>query len=207
MPERKHYGLALLDNCYLYTLDNEFTEGMTTSLSDSFYTYQYRRKLTAPNILLEKEALDGSDRFAVNPEAVVMVVRKAMLKACDLNGDGVLEKDEMEKTKGYIFGITDVNLHGGTIGTPEGIANGYGNVFGGGNIGYVYSGHGTKSGTRGDGNKEGYYYDSDDNLTEDSRVNVEVFAEATAPVSVNGAALIKPALPFTMPFLPAVMFR
>ena len=104
MPERHHYGLALLDNCYLYTLDNEFTEGMTTSLSDSFYTYQYRRKLTAPNILLEKEALDGSDRFAVNPEAVVKVVRKAMLKACDLNGDGILEKEEMEKTKGYVFG-------------------------------------------------------------------------------------------------------
>ena len=110
------------------------------------------------------------------------------------NSNGWMTEEEKRtidlSSKGYIFGITDVNIHGGTIGTPEGIANGYGNVFGGGNIGYVYSGHGTKSGTRGDGNKEGYYYDSDDNLTEDSRVNVEVFAEATAPVSVNGHSYV-----------------
>ncbi len=104
MPERYHYDLALLDNCYLYTLDNEFTEGMTSSLSDAFYVYQYRRKLRAPSIALKKESLKGSDRFAVNPEAVVKVVRDAMLKECDLNEDGVLERKEMEKAKGYIFG-------------------------------------------------------------------------------------------------------
>ena len=106
------------------------------------------------------------------------------------NSDGWMTEEEKRtmdlSSKGFIFGTTDVNIHGGTIGTPEGLANGYGNVFGGGNIGYVYSGHGTKSGTRGDGDKEGYYYDSNNELTEDSRVNVEVYAEATAPVTVNG---------------------
>ena len=104
MPERHHYDNALLDNCYLYTLDNEFTEGMTSSLSDAFYVYQYRRILHSPNIQLEKEYLLGSDRFAVDPQAVVTVVRAAMLKECDLNNDGVLEKHEMEVSKGYIFG-------------------------------------------------------------------------------------------------------
>lgn len=34
MPERKHYDNELLDNCYVYTLDNQFKEGLTNSLSD-----------------------------------------------------------------------------------------------------------------------------------------------------------------------------
>lgn len=104
MPLREHYDNDLIDNCYLYTLDSQFTEGLTSALNDSFYTYQYRRKQTAPNIVLTKETLDGSDRFAVNPEAVVKVVRATMLKECDLNHDGRLNKHEMEISKGYVFG-------------------------------------------------------------------------------------------------------
>lgn len=104
MPERVHYDCELIDNCYVYTLDKEFSEGLTSSLSDSFYTYQYKRKMTAPNILLKKECLDGNDRFAVNPQAVVKVVRERMLEECDVDNDGKLDKKEMAKTKGYIFG-------------------------------------------------------------------------------------------------------
>lgn len=104
MPQRKHYDNEVLDQCYLYTLDSQFNEGLTNSISDSFYTYQYKRKMTAPNVILEKEVLDGSDRFAVNPEAVVKVIRQAMLNCCDLNGNGKLDKHEMEVTKGYVFG-------------------------------------------------------------------------------------------------------
>lgn len=104
MPLREHYDNDLIDNCYLYTLDSQFTEGLTSGLNDSFYTYQYRRKQTAPNIVLNKETLNGSDRFAVNPEAVVKVVRTTMLKECDLDHDGRLNKHEMEISKGYVFG-------------------------------------------------------------------------------------------------------
>lgn len=103
MPERKHYDNEVLDNCYLYTLDSEFKEGLINSVSDTFYTYQYRRKQNAPSIKLEKEYLDGNDRFAVNPKAVVSVVRRQMLKECDINKNGVLDKHELETTKGFIF--------------------------------------------------------------------------------------------------------
>lgn len=103
MPERIHYGNSLLDNCYVYTLDSEFKEGLTNSLSDSFYTYQYKRKANAPSFILEKESLDGNDRYAVNPKAVVDVVRKTMLEECDLNNNGELDKQELETSKGYIF--------------------------------------------------------------------------------------------------------
>ncbi len=104
MPERHHYNFDLIDNCYLYTLDSQFTEGLTSSIGDSFYTYQYRRKFTAPNVILKKESLNGSDRFAVNPRAVVEVVRRAMLEECDLDHNGKLDKRELELSKGYVFG-------------------------------------------------------------------------------------------------------
>lgn len=103
MPQRKHYDNDLLDNCYVYTLDSEFKEGLTSSIGDSFYTYQYKRKFNCPSITLEKESLDGSDRYAVNPRAVVDVVRKTMLDECDINHNGELDKKELSETKGYIF--------------------------------------------------------------------------------------------------------
>ena len=72
-------------------------------------------------------------------------------------GDGTeLYKDQPEiialmdlESKGFVFGETDVHIYGGTIGTEASLAQGYGNVFGGGDIGFVYSGHGKRLGTRG----------------------------------------------------------
>ena len=75
---------------------------------------------------------------------------------------------------GYVFGQTEVHIYGGEVGTDEGLAQGFGNVFGGGDIGYVYSAYenasglcfGKKSGVRYDTPKddssigdEGYYYE------------------------------------------------
>lgn len=83
-------------------------------------------------------------------------------------------------TNGYVFGQTDVNIHFGTIGTPDGISKGYGNVFGGGNIGFVYS-HYTKQ-------NDGWYYEDYDNktLSEDTRVEVKVYGKALESVEIDG---------------------
>ena len=67
---------------------------------------------------------------------------------------------------GYVFGQTEVHVHGGTIGTAKELARENGNVFGGGDIGYVYSAYekdnelyvGIKDGKRYDDVWEGYYY-------------------------------------------------
>ncbi len=67
---------------------------------------------------------------------------------------------------GYVFGHTEVHVHGGTIGTAKELARENGNVFGGGDIGYVYSAYeengklyvGIKDGDRYDDGWEGYYY-------------------------------------------------
>jgi len=104
MPERKHYDNELLDRCFVYTLDDQFKEGLTNAVSNSFYSVLYKRKLNAPNITLVKEALDGTDRFAVNPEAVVKVIRQRFLDAYDLDHDGMVTRHELELSKGYVFG-------------------------------------------------------------------------------------------------------
>ena len=114
-------------------------------------------------------------------------------------------------TNGYVFGKTEVDIFGGEIGTDEGVALGYGNVFGGGDIGYVYSayeytdgslGVGKVSGTRYDDGDEGYYYkskngsytddsgnvlDEDDEkfMTEDSKVLVEPRCRVLSDVIIN----------------------
>ena len=112
------------------------------------------------------------------------------------------------KCKGYVFGQTEVDIYGGEVGTDEGVALGYGNVFGGGDIGCVYSAYdnesgvlsiGKKNGTRYDGkdNSEGYYYKNENGtfktsgsgeyfLTEDCKVLVEPWCKATSGITING---------------------
>ncbi len=99
MPQRHHYENEILDNCYLYTLDNQFTEGLTNGVNASFYTYLYKRKNNAPNILLKKEFINANDTYAINHEEVVKVIKKQFLKECDINHNGILEKSEMEINK------------------------------------------------------------------------------------------------------------
>ena len=74
-------------------------------------------------------------------------------------------------TDGYVFGQTEVYIYYGEVGTAGGLSKGYGNVFGGGNIGYVY-GVGTKT-AENTGSPGHYYYKKDGLLTEDCRVVVQ----------------------------------
>jgi hypothetical protein len=82
---------------------------------------------------------------------------------------------------GYVFGQTEVHVHGGEIGTTEGVAEGYGNVFGGGDIGYVYSPSiysdktKAKIGTGSPGHI--YYYGADGKLTEDCKVVIAPYLQ------------------------------
>ena len=64
-----------------------------------------------------------------------------------------VEKQTMDQSsKGYVFGNTEVYIYGGKIGTVDAASYEDGNVFGGGDEGFVYSATGTKSST------DGYYY-------------------------------------------------
>ena len=113
---------------------------------------------------------------------------------------------------GYVFGQTEVHIHGGEIGTAAGLAKGDGNVFGGCDIGYVYSAYENSDGTFGKGVKigerygvdahQGYYFkhtwadsgvgsgfimDGGENIfTEDCKVLVEPMCQVKLPVEVDG---------------------
>ena len=93
-------------------------------------------------------------------------------------------------TDGYVFGQTEVHIHGGEIGTDEGLANGYGNVFGGGDIGYVYSPNITstktkqKISTRSPGHI--YYYNEAGDLEEDCKVVIAPWLQVR---DANGATI------------------
>ncbi len=113
--------------------------------------------------------------------------------------------------KGYVFGQTEVFIRGGEIGTTDNVAQGYGNVFGGGDLGFVYSGSGKKgevatgNGFNSESSTEGYYYehngttfkvDGDKNenkLTDDSRVIVEPYAlvKADGGITIDGTTYAK----------------
>lgn len=112
----------------------------------------------------------------------------------DLTGNQIVGKTLY--IDGYVFGKTNVEIYRGTIGTDESLALGHGNVFGGGNIGYVYS-RGVKS-NGGDGQIKGHYYHTGDDpytadktettsdRTEDCRVHIAAGALVTAnSVTIN----------------------
>ena len=107
-------------------------------------------------------------------------------------------------SRGFVFGQTEVFVRGGEVGTPANVALGYGNVFGGGDLGYVYSGS-SKKAVSGDAGLQssstlGYYYEhngssfktyttgsvTENRLTDDSRVIVEPWAKVdSASVEIN----------------------
>ena len=103
-----------------------------------------------------------------------------------------IEKQTMDlSSKGYVFGKTDVQILGGVVGSEANISKGYGNVFGGGNIGYVYSATGTKQekAVPGTTDKTAYYYDTTGDLTEDCRVLITPYCQAKTAVTIpNGGS-------------------
>lgn len=115
-------------------------------------------------------------------------------------GEGSPYKTVREYTDGYVFGKTAVEIYRGVVGTPESVAKGKGNVFGGGNIGYVYSpgvkytGETDKASAMFNGH---YYYRGDDlntadkvettaDRTEDCRVLISASCVALEELTIDG---------------------
>ena len=90
----------------------------------------------------------------------------------DLTGNQVIGKTLY--SDGYVFGKTNVEIYRGTIGTDESLRQGHGNVFGGGNIGYVYSAGVKYTGDTNGTMIKGHYYTDNtySKRTEDCRVHI-----------------------------------
>ncbi len=99
-------------------------------------------------------------------------------------------------TDGYVFGQTEVFIHGGEIGTAEAVRDGYnyGNVFGGGDLGYVYSmGYDNQLSRKtetGSPNHYYYYYNdgNENKLIEDCKVVVSPYLQVkkVGGIEING---------------------
>ena len=76
MPEGKHYGMNILDYCYIYTLDTQYKIGLLSSLDKA---YQVRR-------------------LFLRDEAKGFTLTKEMR---DLDFDGLGERETLEKVYGY----------------------------------------------------------------------------------------------------------
>lgn len=64
--------------------------------------------------------------------------------------DGITALGRRTYTDGYVFGSTKVRIYGGTVGDEDAVDNGFGNVFGGGDVGFLYSGNEEKTAGAGD---------------------------------------------------------
>ena len=118
----------------------------------------------------------------------------------DLTGNLVAGK--INYTDGYVFGKTDVELYRGVIGTDASLKEGHGNVFGGGNIGYVYGGSATGKSLRYTGETDatnakynGHYYTDNTYTTrsEDTRVHITAMCKVIADdgVTIDGTFYAK----------------
>ena len=64
--------------------------------------------------------------------------------------DGVTALGRRTYTDGYVFGSTKVRIYGGTVGDEDAVDKGFGNVFGGGDVGFLYSGNQEKTAAESD---------------------------------------------------------
>lgn len=107
---------------------------------------------------------------------------------------GNTQTGDVGYSDGFTFGTTEVNIYRGTIGTETSVADGDGNVFGGGNIGYCYSFDGNPSSSYGQEHTSttGYYYKNGVTpltMTEDCKVVVSPYARILkegATLTYNG---------------------
>lgn len=101
MPERKHYGLNILDFCYLYTLDTKYKEGMLSSMDKA---YQLRRLFLKDEIKgfsLTKE-LRNLDYDGLGERETLLRVYDYFKKAYLLTGNKENNKVNLEGA-GYNF--------------------------------------------------------------------------------------------------------
>ncbi len=97
---------------------------------------------------------------------------------------GALEVENVFYSSGFVFGKTEVYLHRGTVGTDETLKDEAGNVFGGGNIGYVYSVKGKKNGYS-QQFTTGHYYDREGKYTEDCKVLITPVTVALEDITIG----------------------
>ena len=102
MPEAKHYENDILDSCYLYTLDEKFTEGVKTNLGKGALD-ALRITLKAEHRLFSIVSEYKTDvPFPRDAKLALKIIRKYFEKAYKTDGKTQHNKTRLE-TRGYVF--------------------------------------------------------------------------------------------------------
>ena len=103
MPEGNHYGDRLLDNCYLYTYDTDYVEGIKLSLKDICNDVKrVELKKEHKDFKLTKEVKSEFNQ-GVQTNEVYKLIKQGLKEAYRLEGyEG--NKDILEGY-GYVFGL------------------------------------------------------------------------------------------------------
>ncbi|MCI9427575.1 MAG: DEAD/DEAH box helicase family protein [Eubacterium sp.] len=101
MPERKHYGLAPLDYCYLYTLDTKYKAGLLSSMDKAYQARRLFLKNEAKDFRLIKE-MRNFDFDGIGERETLVKVYEYFKNTYCLGNNMQVNRENLE-TGGYHF--------------------------------------------------------------------------------------------------------
>lgn len=101
MPERKHYGLAPLDYCYIYTLDTQYKAGLLSSMDKAYQVRRLFLKDEAKDFRLVKQMRD-LDFDGMGERETLLKVYEYFKDKYNLGSNKQINKENLE-AGGYRF--------------------------------------------------------------------------------------------------------
>lgn len=121
MPEGKHYGINILDYCYIYTLDTQYKMGLLSSLDKAYQVRRLFRRDEAKDFTLVKELRD-LDFDGLGERETLEKVYEYFKKTYNLGTDKRVNKEKLEAA-GYNFSHEiDNKILQGIFATTEALA-------------------------------------------------------------------------------------
>lgn len=121
MPEGKHYGINILDYCYIYTLDTQYKMGLLSSLDKAYQVRRLFRRDEAKDFTLVKELRD-LDFDGLGERETLEKVYEYFKKTYNLGTDKRVNQENLEAA-GYNFSHEiDNRILQGIFATTEALA-------------------------------------------------------------------------------------
>ncbi len=123
MPERKHYGIDILDYCYIYTLDTQYKMGLLSQLDKAYQVRRLFLRDEARNFKLTKE-IRNLDFDGLGERETLIKVYDYFKEKYHLGNDKRVNKENLE-AGGYNFDHEiDSKILQGVFRTTEDLAGG-----------------------------------------------------------------------------------
>ncbi len=125
MPERKHYGIDVLDYCYIYTLDTKYKMGLLSQLDKAYQVRRLFLREEARDFKLTKE-LRNLDFDGLGERETLIKVYDYFKEKYHLGNDKRVNRENLE-AGGYNFDHEiDSKILQGVFRTTEDLAGGMG---------------------------------------------------------------------------------